>query len=305
MKPEGNPLPGILGGVAGSSPRPRIAQLLDDHANEIGAALRRAIPALMRKGVPITKEPARVDKVGPLLAGLAGPYYHVPLATDPGGCRAMLILDAGAIAYLVDVSLGAPTDTPQASIAADLSGMQKAALATLVAPMIRLISDVTAGFGVRLQRLPPSIGAPEEGEFAYLSFRIGSGSGRNLIVAFARDAVSATAGVRVSPTEMAEVRVPSILATVEVEVSVELGRARRRLVDVGRLKVGDFIRLDTALRAPILIRVEGHPVMIGQPTANGEELAVRIIDFIEAPRAPAREVKSPEAAAFNGAAREV
>src|SRR5688572_13809322 len=106
MSEAPNGLRGLLGDGAIGKSQHRILQSLDDRAADLANALRRAVPILMRKGVSFVAEPTVLEKSSDALARLGAPYFHVPLATDPGGSRAMLVLEIGAINYLLNAAFG-------------------------------------------------------------------------------------------------------------------------------------------------------------------------------------------------------
>lgn len=274
-----NALRALLGEGAISTPQPRVLQLLDERAQDLANAVRRGVPPLLRKGIPVEAKPARLMKSAAALEELKEPWFQVPLATDPGGSRAMIALDAGAISYLLDAAFGGDLDESAPIHACDLTAPQRAALGRLVDPIVKLVSDVLAGLGIRLRRLPVSSGPPGEGELACLTLSIGSRKERNIVLAFARDALSAGGGPLLgSKRDVGEERVTAILSQVELDLVAELGRVRKRVSDIGSFKVGDVLRLDTPIRAPIVIRVQGRPILTGRPTTSGSQLAISVVD---------------------------
>jgi flagellar motor switch protein FliM len=280
MSAEAEPLRSLFGESAKGGGPHRSLGVLDDRASEIAAAIRRGVPFLMRRGINLDPGLAVSTKAPALLADLQGPYFHVPLATDPGGSRAMLVLDTGALSFLLDAALGGDVDDAEPAVTRELTNAQRAAIGRLVDPMVKLLSDVFLGLGVRFRRLPAATGTPTEGDFAAITFLIGGRSDRKIVVAVSRDAL-ASAGAPLlqgSRRSDAESRVPGILANVEVELVAELGRVQRRLASIDSLRVGNVIRLDTPVKAPVVVRIQGKPVFRGRPTTAGTQLAVSVIE---------------------------
>jgi flagellar motor switch protein FliN/FliY len=76
---------------------------------------------------------------------------------------------------------------------------------------------------------------------------------------------------------------------VEVEVVVELGRAAMTIADILRLNTGSVVGVGTEVGAQLLVRVNGRPVWSGEPVADDDQLAVRIVGLAgegDRPEAP-------------------
>ncbi|HUE29484.1 MAG TPA: flagellar motor switch protein FliM [Verrucomicrobiae bacterium] len=71
-------------------------------------------------------------------------------------------------------------------------------------------------------------------------------------------------------------RMRAALATVELEVTAELGTHRMRLRDVLGLRKGDVLPLRTGREGPVLVRVEGRPRFLAAPGLQGGRNAVRV-----------------------------
>jgi len=71
-----------------------------------------------------------------------------------------------------------------------------------------------------------------------------------------------------------------LLADVELEVIVELGRTRKALRDIYDLKVGTIVELDKQAREPIDILVNNSPVARGEVMVFEDALAVRVTEIM-------------------------
>lgn len=280
MSAEAAPPRSLFGDWNKGAAQPRVLGVLDERAQDIASAIRRGVPFMMRRGINLDPGLAVLAKAPELLVELTGPHFHVPLATDPGGSRAMLVLDVGALSYLLDAALGGDVDDAEPALTREITGPQRAAIGRLMDPIVKLLSDVFLTLGVRFRRLPAATGVPTEGEFAVLTFKIGGRRDRSILVAVSRDAL-ASAGAPIlqgSRRGDAESRVPAILANVEVELVAELGRVQRRLASIDSLRVGNVIRLDTPVKSPVIVRIQGKPVFRGRPTTAGTQLAVIVTE---------------------------
>jgi flagellar motor switch protein FliM len=243
----------------------------------------------MRKGISLDPEPARLCKAAELTVGVTQPLYHIPMATDPGGSRAFIVFDAGAIAYLLEAALGGNLEDDNLGPVTEMTSAQKAAMSRVTDPIARLVSD--AMFGIRLRKLPGESGLPKEGEFAVVTLAIGGNKERRVMIGVTRDALASLAG-GVFPTGKrsdAASKMPAILSGVELDLVAELGRVRRRLSQIDVLRVGDVLRLDTPVRSPVFVRIQGRPILRVRPTTSGTQLAVHVLEKLEEPKVSAPE----------------
>ena len=67
-----------------------------------------------------------------------------------------------------------------------------------------------------------------------------------------------------------------LLADVEIEVTVELGRRRMPLGDVARLDVGSVIELDTLAGEPLVVYANGRRIATGEAVVVDGQFGVRI-----------------------------
>ena len=74
-----------------------------------------------------------------------------------------------------------------------------------------------------------------------------------------------------------------LLRDVEVEITVEIGRKRMRIVDILRLGSGDTLEFTKAAGDPLDIYVNGTLLGRGEPVVVGDRYGVRITR-IESPK---------------------
>lgn len=79
----------------------------------------------------------------------------------------------------------------------------------------------------------------------------------------------------------ADPRMAEALRDVPVELRAELGKARIGLREVLELRVGQTLRLNTAIDDPVVIRVAGVGKLLGRPVVSRGQLAVEIRGRVE------------------------
>ena len=73
-----------------------------------------------------------------------------------------------------------------------------------------------------------------------------------------------------------------VLRDVEVEITVEIGRTRRRIADVLRIAPGQTIELGKAAGEPVDIYVNGQLIGRGEAVVLGDRYGVRITELVSA-----------------------
>ena len=68
---------------------------------------------------------------------------------------------------------------------------------------------------------------------------------------------------------------------VEMEVTVELGRARRTVRDLLEVQVGSVIELDRSAGSPVDVLVNGMLIARGEVVVVEDEFAVRITEILD------------------------
>jgi flagellar motor switch protein FliM len=293
------PLKSLLGGPEGGGTQGRALVALDGSATHVASAIRRAVPYLMRRSTPILPKAARVVLFRALTEELSGPIYSVPLATDPGGSRAVLALDRAAVTYLLEGALGGDPEDPLDPANQDITGPERAVLSRIIEGIVRAVSDSLSTRGIRLRRLPEAPGTAPDGPVASISFVVGKESKGTIVLGISPDALL-QGGAQTTPSQRepdTQARTQAVLSNVHVELVVELGRLSRRLVDLDALKVGDVLRLGTHVSAPVHVCIQGKPIYRGRPSTAGtcvavtglervaslEELGVVVDDLADAP----------------------
>jgi flagellar motor switch protein FliN/FliY len=85
----------------------------------------------------------------------------------------------------------------------------------------------------------------------------------------------------------------SVLRNVEMELAVELGRAKMPVKALLALASGDVIELDRAANAPVDVLVNGTLVAKGEVVVIDDEFGVRIIEVVSSEEVDALKVDKP------------
>lgn len=72
------------------------------------------------------------------------------------------------------------------------------------------------------------------------------------------------------------------LADVELDITVELGRAHMRMRDLLSLGEGSVVELDRSADTPVDILANGRLIARGEVVVVGDELGVRVTDLVDA-----------------------
>ncbi len=256
----------------------RAASALEQASPQLATALRRAMPFLARRGAQVALCFARAVPTGELLAELPRPIYATHLVS-PTGAGGALVLDAGAIAMVLDGVLGGDGKAPPRLDPEGLTAPQIALLSRVIDGVVRSLSEaLSRKFGLVLQAAAPDgDDASSEGAPIACSFELGSGAqlGRVMLLV-AKEALLAGMDERDSSAHSADPRVAHVLEQVELDLVAELARIRITLGQLAALKAGDTIRLEVPVGAMVDLRADGRVVLRGHPTTNGGQIAIRI-----------------------------
>lgn len=84
----------------------------------------------------------------------------------------------------------------------------------------------------------------------------------------------------VETAQLATIDNLAVLRNVEMELTVELGRARMAVKALLNLTSGDVIELDRAANAPVDVLVNGTLVAHGEVVVVDDEFGVRIVEVV-------------------------
>lgn len=286
-------------------------------APSIASGVRRAVPFLGRRRATAVAGSPKTLRASAFGKDLDDPYYVCSLAAEPGGSRAMLALDAHAIAFLLEGMLGGDgSDTPKLA-KKGLSAPQRAFIDRIVTNVVSSVSgSLQKVLGLSLTKLPAlgnEISADgvvvelpiefhdatpkaveSKKEFSLDDFDVPSMRGGRpsspggaeeanvlgtMFLAISKTALNAARAANLTKKlERVDPRIAATMRAVEVNVVAELGRIRLSLGDLSRLQVGDTLRLDVPVDGDVEVRVEEQALFRGQPTTHGSQLAIQVTE---------------------------
>jgi flagellar motor switch protein FliM len=259
----------------------KAAQVLERESPRLVAALRRAVPFLSRRAVPMTLCHARAVPIVDLLESLARPIHAAHLVTKPGDAAGALLLDAGAVALFLDGVLGGDGRSLPTLNPAGLSGPQTALITGLSANIVRAFSaTLQESIGLGLEPREASIEHAQV-ESAPIACVLEIGEGEQVgkvALLLAKEPLLAKAGEPdAAAAPVHDPRIAMVLESVELLLVAELARVPLRVGEIASLRVGDTLRLDVPVSGLVSVRANGHELLRGRPTTSAGRIAVKIV----------------------------
>ncbi|MFO0630450.1 MAG: FliM/FliN family flagellar motor switch protein [Polyangiales bacterium] len=264
----------------------RAASVLEKERGRLESALRRAVPFLARRGIPVTLGYARAMPLSAVLQDIEAPIHVTRLAVQPGDGRGAMVFDAGVLALLLDGVLGGDGSSTPKLESEGLTPPQFAVVQGVVTTILRALGETLySRLGIRLDPLPGTGANAEAGGEGVpvacaldLSTREGERIGRVVLLLPKESLLHVTGGAEQGAAPKSDPRIVAALDDVELEVIVELTRLRMSLGDVTELRVGDTIPLDVPVDGEVTVRTADRVLMRGRPTTVGGRIAVRTVD---------------------------
>lgn len=258
-------------------PVDRAAAALDSRGPALAGAFLRSIPFLFRDGVPFVPGRSTAETRGAVEDALAAPRHVTAMRIEPDGAQAALIVDAVAVAFLLDGALGGDGSSPPALSPDGITGPQRALLGRVLAGVTPAFSSVLeAGLSRTLKRREANEEAPRDEPMIALRFKLGNdGVGGVIVLVLSTSALLGASGPGRKQGTFDPV-VAAALSEAPLELVVELGRVRRALGDIVSLRVGDVLELPTPVGSSVPVRVDGHVLFRGHPITSGSHVAVKI-----------------------------
>lgn len=267
----------MLGATAQSVESNRLLARVDSLGTDLANSVRRAVPFLLRRGIPVKVQPARIGSYESLVSTKGHPSFVQCYPVNGDTRHVALVVNPSASAFLLEGSLGGnPDDDPPAPVEL-MTAPQRALLSRMAETMMRSLSEGFRSVGIAFST--ESKGAiSNKTECVEIEFVIGATSGTVLCLILPRELFHAAKQVDAPNASETLRRNGLVLSEVEIELVVELGRARRRIDTLSKLQVGEILRLDVPVRAPVRIRVQGQELFRGKPMVSGTQLSVGILE---------------------------
>jgi flagellar motor switch protein FliM len=254
----------------------RAARVLERIGPLLASALRRAVPCLARRQVPVTLAFARTLPMTALAQDLPAPLLTTPLVVSPGGARGALVLDGGASALFLDGALGG-NGSNLPVLSNTLSPAQTALVGRVAEGIVGAFDTVLRSrVGIRIQSdAARAEDAATEGALVACALEIGEGPIGRLVLLLPKEALlTREAPGEKPPAE--DPRIAALLSDVEVSLVAELARVPMPLHQLAALKVGDTLRLGVGVGSLVSVRTEGRVVLRGKPTSSNGRIAIRV-----------------------------
>jgi len=247
---------------------------------------RKALPFLARRRARLLPQSvAIVDALSTAQDLGRGVRLEIPLEEKGGTGWGELIVNAEGLAIILEGTLGAAEGAGPAAMGDDITPAARA-LATRVARILAvdfvqaIKEEVGIGFEIGAVR---SVSAGDGGDGRSSDgLRVDclfEGMSETACIALVLSAESLEEAAREHeepPVQQGDPRVSDSLKDVPVQVIAELGCARLSLDRVLSLKVGEVLRLPTALDDAISVRVAGVKKFKAVPVASRGQIAVEI-----------------------------
>ncbi len=257
----------------------RAAAVIERESTRLATALRRSLPFLARREIPITLAWARALPTGDLLRDLPRPFHLTRLAVEPGGAPGALVLDATALALVLDGVLGGDGRTLPTLNVTGLTSPQMALVSRVVESLTRAMGEVLATRAdVRITQVPER-NEVEGGDGTPLicAFELGEdGASGRVFLLLPKAALAAPSSTDANPADPSDTRIQRALDGVDIELVVELARVPMKLDRLLSLRVGDTLALDALVGASVNVLSDQRVLFRAKPTTLSGRIAVRI-----------------------------
>jgi len=262
-------------GLAGDRAR-RAAERVASAQRALESAVRRTLPYLSRRKIPVSSEAARLELRSDAMGRIAKPFHVTPLRVGGAGrASGMLVIDARTIAHGLEGMLGSGRGGVPTLDPLGLSAAQAALAARLSRGLVHALDEIVAPLGASL--LIASEAVSEGGAVMIAcTIRIGEGDSQGAIVLLIPAGTVDTATAAEEAPPRPQLATQAALAAVDLELVVELGKVRMPLSRITSLVVGEVLRLPISVDAAAQVNVGGQVLWRGKPTTQGSQIAVEI-----------------------------
>jgi flagellar motor switch protein FliM len=193
--------------------------------------------------------------------------------TCKSGARGILAFDGPALALALDGVLGGDGSAiPSLGV---LSPPQTALGARIADAVARAVADrINARFGTSLA--PNVDERPSQASFLITHISIGHEASKGTVVLGLPRALASSEPAIASTFRAKDPAVAGVLADVDIELVIELGRVTVSLERLLSLKKGETILSDVNVATPVVVRADSNALFDGHPTNIAGRFAVCI-----------------------------
>lgn len=267
----------LLGATAQSVESARLLASVDKLGVDLSNGVRRAIPFLLRKAIAVKAQPARIGSFESLVSPKGHPSFVQCYPAGSDAKHVALVVGPAGAAFLLEGSLGGNPDEEPPSPVETMTAPQRALLSRMAETVMRALSEGFRSMGITFANDAKGTILPRT-ECVEIELTIGATAGTSLSLVLPRELFHAARQVDAPDVSETLRRNGLVLAEVEVELVVELGRVRRSIDLLRRLQVGEVLRLDVPVRTPVVVRVQDQDLFRGKPMVAGTQLSVGILE---------------------------
>lgn len=234
---------------------------------ELIVALKRALPFLARKRLPVKLEPTKCLSFADLAAD-EGVVYTTAFNEKTSNARGLVFFDEAGLARVLDGALGGGDATKLPSL--KLTSAQNALASRVTASVVKAFAEALASkLGLVVEGTANK--EIDAGVAVVVSLAIEGGG----LISVALPLACIRAEEPSEPPKV-DAGIASAMLDVDVDIVAELGKVRLSLDAIAKLQVGDVVRLSLPLDERARVSAGGAVLFHGRPTASGDVVAVAL-----------------------------
>jgi flagellar motor switch protein FliM len=259
---------------------------MDAVAGRFARSARRTLPFLVRQRARLVPQPVSLCAAGSVSGCRAGVRFEARLEAEDGPAWAAIVLNAEALALLLESALGRGSADGAARLGAELTLAQSALIARIVRSLAADYAAAVRAEASLVLRVGEmrAVRAHEPGDTSNVDGLMVDCTFGELCPEAAITILISAEALESAAREQAEEELPDAadpriaeaVRDVPVEVVAELGRVVLGLRQVLELKVGQVLRLPAATDDPVLVRVGGVRKFDATPVISRGQLSVQI-----------------------------
>jgi flagellar motor switch protein FliM len=241
-------------------------------SNDLAVALRRSVPFLARKRVPVTAETPRCVSFAELAADetiVHATAFAMKQKKEDAGTHGLILLDETALSRILDGVLGG--DGSPSGGAKRPTAAQGALASRISVSLLKAFAEVlTSKLEVMIEPHP----SKDIGSGGAVITSLAIEGGGQILVALPLNGIRADEAL--PAVDVVDPGLANAIQEVELDVVAELGKVRLPLDAIVKLQVGDVLRLSLPLDERARVCAGGAVIFHGRPTASGDVVGVAL-----------------------------